>query len=304
MKKLFKLLLILTVLTVISACGSGDRTYGGGSVAMAPAPAAAPAAPAVDSADVGFTMESAAQTNFLDRMVIRNAHLSMETERFDRTVHEVERIVEIYGGFIESSNHWLSHARDREEAFWFADFTLRVPVDHFDAANRDIKALGLVVSFSTTSEDVTMQFQDLESRLRIREEEERRILTMIENTTDLDELIRLETRLANLRIVMERYQRHKTEIDHLASFSTIHLSLREVESEDATAILQVDSFTNRMTTAFSDSIEFSLALIEGFVVLIAAVILPIAIIAAPILLVLYLRKRSPLSESLSKEQQS
>lgn len=283
--------LILAVI-FISACGAGGAGYGAGSPApaAAPAPGATTALPVNETAAADVMMDrdgsggsglfGVGDPAILDRMVIRNAHISLETERFSGTIIDVERIVAIYGGFIESSNQWLMRVRDEE--FWYADYILRVPVDYFDAVNRDLMALGTVASFSTTSEDVTMQFQDIESRLRIRQEEERRILNMIEAAEELEDLIRLETRLANVRIAMERYSRRMAEIDHLASFSAIHLHIIEVEEEREIVPYAAGFFSN-IAAAFDGSISFSLALLEGIAVLVASVILPLALLAVPAL---------------------
>ena len=312
------------LLVFISACGAGDVNLTGGGVFADSAPATAPAAPAAPMAPVatphppGSTMvqeeaiddwdaaapaysvadilwsdDAAANhlrhTAILDRMIIRNAFISMETERFEWAVFEIERIVDVYGGFIESSGRHTIWTPEGE--FWRADYTLRVPVDHFDLANRDIMALAAVINFSTSSEDVTMHFQDLDSRLRIREEEERRILSMIENATELEDLIRLESRLSNVRLTLERYRRRMAEIDHLASFATIHLSLTEVESEDAVAALTADTFFTRISDAFGGSLEISLIILEGLVMFIAVIILPLTILAVPVLLGFFVIRR-------------
>jgi len=222
-----------------------------------------------------------AETIFTDRMVVRDAFLSMQTDRFLQTASEVERIVALYGGFIESSNHQLV-TWAAGEAYWHADYILRVPVAYFDMVNRDIMMLGEVTSFSTGSEDVTMQFQDIASRVRIREEEERRILAMIDSTDNLEELIRLEARLSDLRLIMERYRRRMTEIDHLASFSAIVLNLSEVREDSGIAPADI-SFTMRMAAGFQGSVNFSIALLEGIAMLVAIVALPLAILSLPAL---------------------
>ena len=305
--RLFAILLV-TVMAIVALAGCG------GGPSEAPMPAAAPAAPAAGTvpqvateswgfaygasdgdfsvaerslmaadADTNWALaEAPVQTSFTDRMVIRNASMSLDTTRFSYTFSAVERTVALYGGFIENSSTWLSTNHMGEE-FWRADFVLRVPVDYFDTVNNDIMALGEVVNFSTTSEDVTMQFQDLESRLRIREEEERRIEAMLENTANLEELIRLESRLANLRLVMERYTRRMIEIDQLASFATINLSLREVSEEDIVALYTDITFIDRIAGAFDTSINITLGLLEGFAVLIASIVLPITILSLPVL---------------------
>jgi len=223
---------------------------------------------------VGLNLSFGSQ--MLERMVVRNSSLTIETTQFDYVVHEVDRIISRYGGFVESSNQWLSRRARRDEDFWNASYTLRIPVDNFDAANRDLQALGYLVDFSTFSEDVTMRFADMESRLQIRLEEERRILEMIETTDDLSDLIRLEARLADLLIAIDMHRRSMTELDMLASFSTINLFISEVEEEGA-AIAYVDNFGGRISEAFAGSVEISVLILEGLAIMIATIILPLAI---------------------------
>jgi hypothetical protein len=135
-----------------------------------------------------------------------------------------------------------------------------------------------------------MQFQDIESRLNIREEEERRILAMIESTGSLEELIRLEARLGDLRLAIERYRRRMMEIDHMASFSTIDLMLSEVSEDEAIVPLDA-SFGDRMAAGFQGSVEFSLRLLEGVAMLAAMVALPLFIISLPVLAAFFIIRR-------------
>jgi hypothetical protein len=142
-------------------------------------------------------------------------------------------------------------------------------------------ALANVIDFSSASEDVTMQFADMQSRLNIRLEEERRILTMIENTDDIESLIRLEHRLGNVRMTIDGIRRQMTEVDHQASFSTITLNLFEI-SEDEEVIPYVETFGGRMARAFGSSLDVSLMLVEIMAVVFASIVLPLAIVALPI----------------------
>jgi len=315
------ILALATVLIFAAACGAGDM-----GVATAPVPMAAPAMEAPAAADASFDVmrsQTMAANEFdfakevaesevwaaaeddiyfaagneatsqqppsvLDRMVIRNAHLSMNTTDFERTVLEMDRILSIYGGFTESANRWINRRHGRD--FWFGEYTLRVPVDQFDTVNRELMELGEVTSFSTSSDDVTMYFHDLANRLSIRQEEERRILDMIETATELEDLIRLEARLANVRIILEGHNRRMSEIDQLASFATISVSLQEVP-EDEYMVVPVDSFADRMGEAWGNSIAFSIALLEGVAMLMAMLILPVSILAIPALAAFLIIKR-------------
>ena len=307
MKTRVKFICFTLFLMLFAACGSADFDRAAVSV-DAPAPAAAPAVDEVwlDDMewDVAVEEEGAFRLNMYgaaaysmaeiqadvlaNRRVIRNSSISMETDDFINTSETVEIIIASYGGFIENSNRWMFTVND--EDFWMAEYTLRVPVDNFDTVNRLISALGTVTHFSSTSEDVTLRFQDLESRLNIRLEEERRLLAMIENAEELEDLINLEARLADLRITIESLRRSMTDMDHLAAFSTIHLHLREVSEEGG--ILPVwHGFNDRLISAFGDSFIFSVAMIEGFLVFIAYIILPALLIFIPVLIVLLVMRK-------------
>ena len=316
-KKLIAISSLIIAAIFISACGA-DNSAG----FTAEAPAAAPVADApmlqrqvvtevMEEAEFFFESDDSAwayaaesevfgsdltfasqQINLmLERMVVRNSNIILETSQFLHAVHEVDRIVARHGGFIESSNQWLSGRARSDEDFWNASYTLRIPVDNFDAANRDLQALGYLRDFSTFSEDVTMQFADMESRLQIRLEEERRIMAMIENTEDLSELIRLEARLSDLLIAIDAHKRSMTELDMLASFSTIHLSISEAEEEGIVPVY-LDGFGGRIAEAFAGSVEFTVLLLEGFAILLASVILPLAIMGLIIFGIFLLVKRA------------
>jgi len=232
------------------------------------------------------------------RMVIRNANISIDTLYFDDTLADVERIAGFHGGFIEMANTRMDVRRVRgvpSGLYWYGNFTLRVPVARFDQVNRELSAIAQVTHFTTASEDVTQLFADMQGRLRIREEEERRLQAMRDLATSLTDILRLEQELTTLRLHIDHYRRRMTEIDELASFSTIHVALREVteaiepEEEEAAYIPYVEEieeepgFGGRISAAFSGSVRISLLVLEGITIVFAAVIMPLLLLAIPAL---------------------
>ncbi|MCL1863835.1 MAG: DUF4349 domain-containing protein [Defluviitaleaceae bacterium] len=296
---MIKITAISILLFILVACGSGSDE----SAAMGGAPMAgggdvlhveeAPI-PLADSAwsgayGVAENIESSWETpdihlpTAVERRVIRNSEIALETLDFGDTVSRVERIVEMSGGFVESSAHRSMTTRDGE-IFWSGDYVIRTPVARFDEVNGEIAELGSVVHFTTASEDVTMMFLDLQSRLHIREEEERRVEAMRDAATDLRDLLTLERELSDLRVVVDRYRRRMTEIDQLASFSTIRLTIIEVEE-----IIYIpaplpppdDSFGTRLANAFRASANFGAMLFEVVAILVVSLIIPLSVLAIP-----------------------
>ncbi|MCL2387234.1 MAG: DUF4349 domain-containing protein [Defluviitaleaceae bacterium] len=237
----------------------------------------------------------------VERRVIRNADIAVDTLYFEETVNALERLVALNGGFIETAGQRQASRRGYDRTFWYADYVIRVPVDRFDTTNRDITELGQIRRFTTVSEDVTMMFLDLQSRLSIREEEERRVQAMRDAATNLRDIIALERELSDLRIRVDRYRRRMTEIDQLASFSTIRVTLREVveieDYEEEEYIPYVpetppeDTFGESLSAAFGNSANFTLTILEGFAILIASIILPVTLLAIPALGVFLLYKK-------------
>ncbi|MCL2223424.1 MAG: DUF4349 domain-containing protein [Defluviitaleaceae bacterium] len=225
------------------------------------------------------------------RRVIRNSDIAIETLYFDETVEELARIIAVNGGFIETSSQRLATRRDGQE-FWQAEYVIRVPVARFDTANQNITELGQITRFTTNSEDVTMLFLDLQSRLSIREEEERRVEAMRDAATTLQDKLALERQLSDLRVIVDRYRRRMTEIDQLASFSTIRLAIREIheiiEPEEEEYIPYVpaeppapDGFGTRLATAFGTSLDFSASLFTSLAIIFVSLLPPIALLALP-----------------------
>ena len=272
----------LLLIILFSACAAPD-------FAGVPGPSAADAAVAYAPFAQQFSQREAAAyrvygsalyeddiytyTDRFERMIIRNAFFSMDTTDFTGVTSEIENLTVQYGGFIESSNRWL--VQRHGESYWVSQVTLRFPVANFDGITNRLMTLGRVTSFSASSEDITMEFMDIENRLEIRLEEESRILTMIENTTDLADLISLEERLGNVRITIDSYRRSLTEMDDLASFSTIDITIREVETIDDGILITFDGgIFGDMSEAFRQSVNFTIRLIETIAVIIASLILP------------------------------
>jgi len=224
--------------------------------------------------------------DLMQRMIIRAANMTLNTLYYSDTTVGIETIVLNRGGFIENSRQWMAHC-PYAGMLWRAEYVIRVPVGLFDTTNNELMALAQVQYFSTTSRDATHEFNDLGSRLQIREAEEVRVQRMLDEATQLEDIINLEARLTSLRLAIDAYRRRREEIDQLASFSTINLSVFEVielpeiedeEEDEYYPILVADSFGDRISGAFHASANFTMQALEAVGVFLALIILPGALL--------------------------
>ena len=89
--------------------------------------------------------------------------------------------------------------------------------------------IGTVTYTNKSSEDVTLDYIDVESRIEALEVEQERLLTLLESAQDLESVIQLESRLSEVRYQLESYHSAKNRYDSLIDYSTVHLSVREVQ---------------------------------------------------------------------------
>ena len=107
-----------------------------------------------------------------------------------------------------------------------AQLTIRVPSNRVDDALNQIKKLdGEVLTSNVSAKDVTDQLVDLNARLVAKQAEETRYVQLFAQAKTVDEMLRVDGALANVRTQIEQLQAQlKTTKDHV-DFSTISMSV-------------------------------------------------------------------------------
>lgn len=219
--------LFLALLLSLSACGSSS---GGGDSSAAAGNASADngwAEAAMDAADTaGGTDFSAVRRN---AKLILNADLSLETQDFEKSAADIEKMTAEAGGYIESSGTY------GDTGSRSANYTLRVPQEKFEQFYAQLGENMHVVSRSRSSEDVTEQYTDIETRLATLQTKHERLLSLLEKADKMEDIIALENALADCEYEINSLTGSKRRYDDLVGFSTFYINLREVQTLTATA---------------------------------------------------------------------
>lgn len=156
-----------------------------------------------------------------DAQVIRNGTLSIVVESPSAALASVEQIVAgISGAFI--ANAEVRQVRERQPT----SLTLRVPAEAFDQAMSSLRALAQeVLVEQTAARDVTEEYTDLGARLRNLQAAETQLLVLLERAEAVDDLLKVEERLAEVREEIERLQGRVNFLDNRIALATIHLLL-------------------------------------------------------------------------------
>lgn len=241
---------------------------------------------------------SDAPTESLADKMIYSANLEIQTTEYDAAIAALESSVTAFGGFVEQSNTYgdIRYNDDGTSRVVnrMADYVVRVPAKRFQEFLSQADGLGNVLSCNRYAENVTSHYTDQEARLASLYTQEERLLSMLEKSEDVESLIALEERLADVRYEIESIERNLRNLDRRIAYSSVTISLHEVEIYTPTKPVQ-RTFGEKLSDALTDGWRsFSRGLQYFLIDLVYAlpgIILFLLIAGAAVLIALRLRKK-------------
>ena len=149
------------------------------------------------------------------------ASVAVEVESVEGSAVQVQAIAESLGGLVER----LSSSDGGEGEGPRSDIVIKVPQARFAQAMGRIEALGDVQARSLASEDVTEQHIDLTARLGVYSREEQSLLSLMERSSSVSDLLSVERELARVRANIERSQAQLSLLQQRLDLATIHVAL-------------------------------------------------------------------------------
>ena len=193
-----------------TAAGAGDYDLGfNGSAEMPMAPAAAPQEEFAQMEEDGAADNLAVETSSsqplpLTRKLIRNMDLQVETTDFDPLITALQTKVGEFNGYIEQSDiSGESITNQGRPSKRYAHMTLRIPAEKLDSFIVQVEAVGNIIYKSESVSDVTLQYSDIESRLKTLRMEQERLWELLAKADTTEAIILLEERLTEVSSEIE-----------------------------------------------------------------------------------------------------
>ena len=211
MKKLImvSILIVILVVTVV-ACASSSQE--GGPV---PGPAPAPTPPKQNGSYTPGGLPSAEE-----RMIVRSGDMSLVVEGVVVARDEIAHLAVSYGGYVVSSQ--ISGEEQEMRGY----ISIRVPDEKFESALAELRDLAVrVIAESTSSQDVTEEYVDLESRLKNAQATESQYLALLQQAQDVEDILRIYERLSQVRSEIEQIKGRMQYLERTSSMSLISVRL-------------------------------------------------------------------------------
>ena len=244
-----------------------------------------------------------------NRKLIRTVTMEVETENFEGMISGVEDKVSELGGYIESAYTYngSAYANHRKR---YAEMTLRVPDLKLEDFVGQISDCSNVISKTTTTEDITLQYVDTEGMKEMYIAEETSLLALLEKAESVEDISYLTTRLSEVRYNIENLESRLLKYDDLVEYATIHLYIEEVEvytpvvTEEKSVWEEItDGFSASVKDIWNSLVRFSINLVINLPYIIRFLVVAGLIILAFRLIIVIIKKAIKKKKAKNKPAQ-
>ena len=178
--------------------------------------------------------------NAEEKLVYRSS-IVLETKDYSSLTKELEEIMKQYEAITQSMRESGGSGRTFR-------LTIRVPARHFDEFIQSLRdSSGSIIDISTNVDNITRQYDNNEIRIEALETQHTRLLQLLNEAKDLNDIIQIEARLSEVETEITQLKSYKNSMDADVAYSTIDLTIREVQTYSETSFLQ------KLLNAFSGS---------------------------------------------------
>lgn len=287
---------ILAISTLFTLCYTGCGKSGGdntadvgfsSSVAMQSSTAAE-----AGGYDEMTATETATQENDIlkeaeySQKLTKTVRVTLETKEYAALLKELETLLQQQGGYVTFS----SMENQTGSGPSYANYTMKIPQEKLDRFLESLSSLGNVSSMETQVEDITSPYYDTRARLDSLAQQEQRLLELLDQTEELQQILEIEDKLSYVRSDIEYLNSIFKTYENQVAYSTVALSIWEVIEYSEQEPLQ-SSLWDDVKSAFSSSLSTMGSLMHGFVVMVVF-LLPYLLIAGVIIVIIILILRS------------
>lgn len=269
-----KMLVALSVLIISVGCKNEDFTE---NVAVSDAKMMVAEAAAVDATtEEDYENNSGGAETTVEAKIIKNANLRFETSDLNQSFADIQKALVKYKASLQND------VSGKSSNSVYRDLVIRIPNSAFDAFINEIsQGVSHFDRKEISSEDVTEQYIDLESRINTKKTLEKRYLELLNKATKVSEIIEIEKGLATVREEIEVVEGKLKYLQSRVAMSTISIEMyTENASESGATVSYGAKMWNSFKEGFFGISTFFLGLLQVW---------PFILIF--VLLLMYLRKR-------------
>lgn len=298
MKKLLAIVLSLVLMAgMLTGCGAKSESV----MDMAGSAGGYDDGGTRQESSLNSTADSSGVPQLENQKLVRKIWLNAETEEMDPLLNAVEQKITELSGYVEAREVYNGSAYSGRR-YRHADITVRIPVDSLDAFVNHVTENANITSTNETVDNITLSYVATESRITALETEQTRLLELLAQAESMENLLKIEERLTEVRTELEEVTSQLRLYDNMVDYGTVYLTVTEVT--EYTVVEEPETVWERIGTglvaAFKNIGNF---LTELFVFLVISLpyLLLIGVVITVVLLLVRAGKRRSKKQKEAKE---
>jgi Domain of unknown function (DUF4349) len=209
------------------------------------------------------SLDSAGVAQTVERKIIRNAEMTIETDTPNESQRLIGSIAEKHGGFVVISESKKNEAVSQSVASTVVNMVVRVPAQKFEATMEEIRGVGgRILHEKRAGQDVTEEYIDLEARIRTKRALETQFMEIMKQAHKVSDALEVQTQLAEVRTEIERLEGRRRFLENQSALSTINITLHTPIPAVAAA---TRGFLYDLKDAFGEGVEIGTDILLGVI---------------------------------------
>ena len=258
--------------------------------------------PTVEESDAGTGLgtQSGGMGDRDLRKIIYNASMDITADDPAAAMRAIVEKAAALGGYVANSS-----TSNDDDGTSHVYLTIKIPFDKLDALVAQAEGTGRVDDYRLSSDDISLDYYDVEARLKNAKAEEAQLLAILEQCTSVEEILEVRESLTSVRGDIESYQAQINLWDHLVAYTTLDIRIdrtpktQESAEGELLSIWKASDVWKDMQRGFQNSARFMINAILAIGIVLAVAIIPCGIlflcIGLPI--ILHKRKKKRLAET-------
>ena len=220
----------------------------------------------------------------VDRKIEYNAEIHTIVKDFDKSKKELFDLIKATDKAFRSNSSIEGQAGQRQNG----TFTIRVPVKEFEEFCEGVSKIGSVVQNTISSKDRTVEYYDLEGRIKAKEKLIQELEKFYETSKDTKDTLKVYQEIKNEKTDLEGMKSRFLALQNVTSMSTVTVRLI---ADEHYVPPQPRTFGESIGSTFWTSINAMLWLGRGLVLIVVAIVPWLPLIALFVLLGWFLNRK-------------
>ncbi len=220
----------------------------------------------------------------VDRLVIKNADMAIVVKDPQASVDEISKMAEEMGGYVVSSNLYRTSYGVNNIEVPEATITVRVPAEKLDELLATLKKDAVDVQYeNVSSQDVTSEYVDLQSRLDAKQAAEKKLLEIMNGAEKTEDVLAVYNQLQQIQTEIESLKGQMKYYEQSVALSAVSIRLI---AEEGTQPISIGPWkpAGAAKQAIEDLVRFFQNFVEFLIRFIIFILPSLVMIAIPLFL--------------------